>query len=60
MPPDDRRRDDIVEIQKAATSATMLTRQLLAFSRKQIFAPSVLDLNEAIHEMSRMLKGVAR
>jgi signal transduction histidine kinase len=58
MPPDDRRRDDIVEIQKAGTSATMLTRQLLAFSRKQIFAPSVMDLNAAITNVSRMLKDV--
>ena len=58
MPPDDRRRDDVVEIQKAGTSATTLTRQLLAFGRKQIFQPAVLDLNAVIANVGRMLKRV--
>ena len=56
MPPDDRRRDDLVEIQKAGTSATTLTSQLLAFGRKQIFEPAVLDLNAVITNVSGILK----
>lgn len=42
------------EIRKAAAQSSALTRQLLAFSRKQILEPKVLDLNEAIHHSSKM------
>ncbi len=48
-------REDIAEIQKAGQRASNLTRQLLAFSRKQVFEPRVLDLNALIAESSRML-----
>jgi two-component system, cell cycle sensor histidine kinase and response regulator CckA len=48
-------RDDLVEIKRAATRAASLTRQLLAFSRKQMLAPKVLDLNLVVREMERML-----
>jgi len=44
------------EIQKAATSATALTRQLLAFSRKQVIEPRVIDLNELVGRMHTMLR----
>jgi signal transduction histidine kinase/CheY-like chemotaxis protein len=44
------------EIQRAAVRANALTRQLLAFSRKQVLSPKVLDLNDVIHEMENMLR----
>ena len=47
---------DAEEIQKAAIRAAGLTRQLLAFSRKQILKPTVLDLNAIIREASKMLE----
>ncbi len=43
------------QIRAAATSAAALTGQLLAFSRKQVIAPRVFDLNELIETMHRML-----
>jgi len=43
------------EIANAAQRATALTRQLLAFSRKQMLAPKVLDLNEVVTENLKML-----
>jgi two-component system cell cycle sensor histidine kinase/response regulator CckA len=44
------------EIQHAADRATGLTRQLLIFSRKQIVQPVVLDLNEVVKELNKMLR----
>ncbi len=44
-----------VEIAKAGRRAAALTRQLLAFSRKQIIQPVVLDLNAATGELEKML-----
>jgi two-component system cell cycle sensor histidine kinase/response regulator CckA len=52
--PDPHRRD-LEEIQKAADRATRLTRQLLAFSRKQVLQPVRIDLNEVVHDMEKML-----
>ena len=46
------------EISKAAERAAGLTRQLLAFSRKQMMIPEVLDLNSVVGEMSSMLSGL--
>ena len=48
-------RSDLSEIRRAADRAATLTRQLLAFSRKQIIAPVVLDLNLTIQELQQML-----
>jgi PAS domain S-box-containing protein len=48
-------RTDIEEIRKAAARSAGLTRQLLAFARRQTIAPKVLDLNETIGSMLRML-----
>ncbi len=47
---------DIKEIVKAANRATDLTRQLLAFSRKQVMQPRILNLNGIISDMKKMLK----
>ncbi len=45
-----------VEIQKAADRAAGLTRQLLAFGRRQMLRPNVLDLNELVERESAMLR----
>src|SRR5271157_1465714 len=45
----------IEEIEKAGQRATSLTRQLLAFSRQQILTPKVLNLNELVSDMVKML-----
>jgi PAS domain S-box-containing protein len=55
LPADDPRRQDVEEIRKAGQSAASLTRQLLAFSRKQILEPVVLDLNAVLANMDRMM-----
>jgi len=47
---------DAVEIHNATTRAASLTRQLLAFSRKQILQPKVLDLGAVLTEVGRMLE----
>jgi hypothetical protein len=51
-------RADIEEVQHAGRRAAQLTRQLLAFSRKQILQLTVLDLNESVANMERMLQRV--
>ena len=48
------------EIGKAAERAATLTRQLLAFSRKQMLAPKVLDLNGVLSEMEDLLRRLIR
>ncbi|MFY9843113.1 MAG: ATP-binding protein [Terriglobales bacterium] len=53
--PDPRLRGPAQEISNATQRATSLTRQLLAFSRKQILTPKVLDLNEVVAENLKML-----
>ncbi len=54
----DARRHGIEEIRKAAERAASLTRQLLAFSRKQVLQPKVLDLNEVLSEIQVVLRRV--
>jgi PAS domain S-box-containing protein len=52
----DPRRTDVQEIAKSADRAASLTRQLLAFSRKQVLQPRPLDLNEVVEGMGKMLR----
>jgi two-component system, cell cycle sensor histidine kinase and response regulator CckA len=56
MEADDERRGDLEEITRAAERAAGLTRQLLAFSRKQILAPSVLRLGDVVSGLLPMLR----
>ena len=49
-------RDDITEIRRAGERAAQLTRQLLAFSRKQLQQPTIVDLAEVVREMEKMLR----
>jgi two-component system cell cycle sensor histidine kinase/response regulator CckA len=46
----------LAEIKRAGERASWLTRQLLAFSRKQAITPKVLDLNVVVRDLSRMLQ----
>ncbi len=55
---DDPVRDDLLEIEKAGRHAASLTRQLLAFSRKQVLQPVPLDLNRLLTEMEKMLRRI--
>ncbi len=49
-------RKDIKQIKKAGEQAASLTRQLLAFSRRQVLQPKVLDLNALVEGMDNMLR----
>jgi len=46
---------NLAQIKKAVDSASSLTRQLLAFSRKQVFHPRVLDLNGVVLETQKLM-----
>jgi PAS domain S-box-containing protein len=56
LPPGDAMRGDVEEIRKASERAASLTRQLLAYSRRQMLQPEVLDLNVVVAEMEKMLR----
>jgi PAS domain S-box-containing protein len=56
LSPDDPNHKGIEEIQKAADRAALLTRQLLAFSRKQVLQPKVLDLNTVVAGTEKLLQ----
>jgi PAS domain S-box-containing protein len=60
LPADDPVYSKLGQIGKAAERAAGLTRQLLAFSRKQILQPRVLDLNLLVSEMEKMLQRLVR
>lgn len=55
IPPEDPLREAIDEIRKAGQRAAALTQQLLAFSRKQVLEPKILDVNAIIADMQKML-----
>jgi two-component system cell cycle sensor histidine kinase/response regulator CckA len=52
----DGRRDELQEVTKAAQRAAALTRQLLAFSRRQILQPTVLDVNALVADVQKLLR----
>ncbi|MDX6398223.1 MAG: hypothetical protein QOJ43_1631 [Gaiellaceae bacterium] len=49
-------REEVAEIVRVADRAALLTRQLLAFSRRQVLQPEVLGLNDVVADMERLLK----
>ena len=55
LQPNDPAVRSVTQIRKAADSAAALTRQLLAFSRRQVFHPQVVDLNAIVAETERLL-----
>jgi CheY-like chemotaxis protein len=56
LSPEDPRHKQAAEIGKAGMRAASLTRQLLAFSRKQVTQPVVLDLNSVVTDIDKMLR----
>jgi len=56
IPAENEWRKEVEEIHNAAEKAHALTRQLLAFSRRQVMEPKQLDLNLVVSEMERLLK----
>jgi len=57
---DDPLREEIEEIKEAGERAAALTRQLLTFSRKQIIQPEVMDLNDILSHIEKMLRRLVR
>ncbi len=55
LKPGDPIRNDLLEVQAAAGRSANLTHQLLAFSRRQTIAPRVMDMNEQLMGMNRLL-----
>lgn len=55
---DERSRTGLEQMRRAAERAAALTQQLLAFSRKQVLQPRVLDLNETVADVQKMLARV--
>ncbi len=55
LKPSDPMRTEMEEVQKAADRAAALTRQLLAFSRRQVLAPRVVNLNFLVEDMNKLM-----
>src|SRR6266849_3147321 len=53
-----RQLEDLEEIRKAARRAAALTRQLLAFSRKQVLEPRIIDVNGVVSNLDKMLRSL--
>jgi PAS domain S-box-containing protein len=58
LKPGDPLRDDVDEIGKAGHRAAALTRQLLMFSRQNVIEPTVLNLNDVLSDMEKMLQRI--
>jgi PAS domain S-box-containing protein len=58
LEPGDALRPDIAEMRKAGERAAELTHQLLAFSRQQMLTPSVIDLNQIVTGLEKMLRSI--
>ncbi len=58
LPAEGSAREDVEGIRAAAGRASNLTRQLLAFSRRQPFSPKVLDFNAAVQDAQRLLRRI--
>jgi two-component system cell cycle sensor histidine kinase/response regulator CckA len=58
LPLEDSSREDLEEVVRASERAGSLTRQLLAFGRKQVLRPRVLDLNSIVRDLEKMLRRV--
>jgi signal transduction histidine kinase len=56
LSPEDRFRKNIDQIFKAADRAAALTQQLLAFSRKQVLSPRIIDLNSVVEDSMKMIQ----
>src|SRR5262249_31389105 len=56
LPEGDSRRDLAQQVYRAGERAAMLTRQLLVFSRKQVVAPRVIELNAVVTDVEKMLR----
>ncbi len=55
MDPHDKRRRDIEDVRDAGARAAVLTNQLLAFSRKQVLQPKIIDASKAVSSLTKML-----
>ncbi len=53
---DDPRADDVEQIRKAGAHAAALTRQLLAFSRRQVLRPQRIEVNDVVRDLETMLR----
>ena len=56
LPPEDPLRRNTQQVLKASERAADLTQQLLAFSRKQVLSPQIIDLNAVVDETAKMVK----
>jgi two-component system, cell cycle sensor histidine kinase and response regulator CckA len=58
LEPDDPRREDVDQINRAATQSANLTQQLLAFARREMIRPREMDLNRVVRYAAGMLRPV--
>ncbi|MBI3073050.1 MAG: PAS domain S-box protein [Deltaproteobacteria bacterium] len=56
LPPENPARADVLEIKQAGERAASLTKQLLAFSRKQVVQPREMNPNDAVNSLAKMLR----